>query len=358
MEMDRNVGLDIARISAMCGIIILHILGQGGVLEACDINSTEYWISWWIEICAYCSVDLFALLSGWLGIHKKRHSIFRTFELIMIMLFYSLVITWLFLMLCPDIFAGYSDILYSIFPVLSGRYWYIACYIPIAILQPFINKMILALTINQRKNMCVIAVILFSVFPSLCRVDFFAFKEGYSFAWLLICYVIGAYLKRMEPKRKELNNSFYMFVFFLMGATMLLLGNMLLYTIFKFDWHYLVSYISPIILLMSILLLLYMKNIKLKKGRSVLEKISLVAFDVYIIHCHILIFDFILKDRFIWIVNMNAYFIIIFVFVCSIGLYMGLSLIGMIRIFLFEKMNLNKMLKTISSKIDYIIYKE
>lgn len=71
MEMDRNVGLDIARISAMCGIIILHILGQGGVLEACDINSTEYWISWWIEICAYCSVDLFALLSGWLGIHKK-----------------------------------------------------------------------------------------------------------------------------------------------------------------------------------------------------------------------------------------------------------------------------------------------
>lgn len=41
MEMDRNVGLDIARISAMCGIIILHILGQGGVLEACDINSTE-----------------------------------------------------------------------------------------------------------------------------------------------------------------------------------------------------------------------------------------------------------------------------------------------------------------------------
>lgn len=67
----RNYGLDIARICAMCGIIILHILGQGGVLASCEFNSTNYWIAWWVEICAYCSVDLFAILSGWLGIYKR-----------------------------------------------------------------------------------------------------------------------------------------------------------------------------------------------------------------------------------------------------------------------------------------------
>ena len=66
----------------MCGIITLHILGHGGVLDSCDFNSAGYWSSWWIEICAYCSVDLFALLSGWLGIYKKKHSVFRAAELL------------------------------------------------------------------------------------------------------------------------------------------------------------------------------------------------------------------------------------------------------------------------------------
>lgn len=170
--MNRNIGLDIARIAAMCGIIILHILGQGGELAACDSNSVKYWISWLVEICAYSSVDLFALLSGWLGIFKKSYSVFRALELIMTMLFHSLVITAIFFIMNPQIFDGIGDLLYSIFPFLAGRYWYITCYIPIAILQPFINKMLLTLSNKQHKTMCIVAIGIFSVIPSILKTDF------------------------------------------------------------------------------------------------------------------------------------------------------------------------------------------
>ena len=100
----RNYGLDIARICAMCGIIILHILGQGGVLASCEFNSTNYWIAWWVEICAYCSVDLFAILSGWLGIYKKKHSIFRAIELLAVVLFCSIIITVILAAAVPGLF--------------------------------------------------------------------------------------------------------------------------------------------------------------------------------------------------------------------------------------------------------------
>ena len=43
MNDNRNYGLDIARIIAMCGIIILHILGQGGILKNIHMDNEKYW---------------------------------------------------------------------------------------------------------------------------------------------------------------------------------------------------------------------------------------------------------------------------------------------------------------------------
>lgn len=69
---ERNYGLDIARCVAMCGITILHNLGNGGVLNVPAPGSTKYWGIWWVEIIAFCSVDLFAILSGYLGINSRK----------------------------------------------------------------------------------------------------------------------------------------------------------------------------------------------------------------------------------------------------------------------------------------------
>ena len=59
------------RIISMFGIIILHILGAGGNLRG-EADSLNYWVVWFLEIMAYCSVDLFALLSGYLSCDKKK----------------------------------------------------------------------------------------------------------------------------------------------------------------------------------------------------------------------------------------------------------------------------------------------
>lgn len=85
---------------------------------------------------------------------------------------------------------------------------------------------------------------------------------------------------------------------------------------------------------------------------------STAAFDVYIIHCHILIFDVLIKDHFKWISNMQIFLIPITIICLVVILYLLLTLIGIIREQLFEKAHFNSALKRLSSKIDDILYVE
>lgn len=313
---------------------------------------------WWLEICAYCSVDLFALLSGWLGIRKKRYSTYRTLELITIVICYCIVITLVFCIVSPGVFEGKMDIIKGLIPYLLGCYWYIMCYIPIAILQPFLNKMILILSENQHKQLCILSVLLFSVLPNILNRDYFAFNDGYSFIWLVICYVIGAYLKRMEDiiykKSKKTKDIFI----FLVCSILLLIGKTIIDFTFNVDSQYFIGYTSPITLLMAIVVLAFMGKLKIRYCKDIVKKMSTAAFDVYIIHCHILIFDVLIKDHFKWISNMQIFLIPITIICLVVILYLLLTLIGIIREQLFEKAHFNSALKRLSSKIDDILYVE
>ena len=130
--------MDILRILGMLGIVILHIEGQGGVLKSCGDTP-----AYWVEVLAYTSVDIFGILSGYLGIHKKNVSSFRAIELAAIVFIYCMLVTVFMKCIFPQNFESLRDIAIGLFPQIEGRYWYITCYIPIAILQPFINKAIL-----------------------------------------------------------------------------------------------------------------------------------------------------------------------------------------------------------------------
>lgn len=67
----RNVGIDGLRIIAMFMVVILHTLGQGGVLSASTTLSTQYETAWFLEIVAYCAVNCYAIISGYVGVTAK-----------------------------------------------------------------------------------------------------------------------------------------------------------------------------------------------------------------------------------------------------------------------------------------------
>ena len=61
----RNYGIDLLRIISMFFVLILHCYGQGGIIYHATQGTIQYKFSWMIEIIAYCAVNIFALISGY-----------------------------------------------------------------------------------------------------------------------------------------------------------------------------------------------------------------------------------------------------------------------------------------------------
>lgn len=347
----RNYGLDVARILAILGIIILHINGVGGLISTS--TSISFWVIEWVEILAYCSVDLFAMLSGYLGIQSTKRSSYRAIELLSISIIYSAILSVIFWIAFPNQ-MNISNLINGLFPILEGRYWYLYCYIPLRLLQPYINKLIWNLTIRQHKNVLILLIVCSSVIPSLIHWDTLGLKEGYSFAWLFICYFIGAYIKRTEELYKMHYVGRWIFLYFLLSFV-LLLGNCFLCIVYGTCVNYFVSYTSPIVLMMGISLLVGLKNLK-KTNREyrILTLLSNLAFDVYLLHCHILVYNIILDGSFAWISMLNPLVIPIVIlgsaifigFICLIPAY--------VRRIIYKKISF----KRVSHYLDKIIYED
>ena len=69
----RNLGLDLLRMVSMLGVVELHVLGQQGVLASATPLSPDYMTAWLLETAAFCAVNCYALISGYVGIFGRFH---------------------------------------------------------------------------------------------------------------------------------------------------------------------------------------------------------------------------------------------------------------------------------------------
>lgn len=223
------------------------------------------------------------------------------------------------------------------------------------LLQPYINKMLRALTEKQHLLMVVLSVFLFSCVPSLLRKDFFKFSEGYSFVWLLILYVIGAYFGRCPQERfawfQKLGGIVFLFL-----SLVLVLVNIVGAQIFGRNIRYLVSYISPVTVAMAVSAFLALSGVKHKTGVKLLRAVSATAFEVYIIHSHIFTYELLLKGAFGWVGKCPWYAILMLIPLCSVLIFAVCSALGFMRIKLFETTKMNRFLGKISALVDSLIY--
>lgn len=68
---EKNYGIAGLRILAMFMVVILHILTQGGVLNASGRFTSQYEAGWLLQTAAFCAVDLYALISGYVWVYAE-----------------------------------------------------------------------------------------------------------------------------------------------------------------------------------------------------------------------------------------------------------------------------------------------
>ena len=289
MKKEHNYGIDLLRTFLMFLIISGHLLVHTGVRESLVLYSPKWIFTWSYQSIALCAVNCFVLISGYFSnVNSHKLKLKKIIQLYGQVLFYSVGIYVILLLTGVKNFSA-ADAIHSIFPVLSGQYWFFSSYILLLILMPFLNVMLSKLSNYSLKLLTIIIVVVFYVVP-LFSIVFMQYDitEGMGIIGFITLYVIGHSLRRLKIKISKLNCVIGLVVncaviiaskfalSFLVNRLEIEAGTGLLYhynTIFQ--------------LINAALLLLLFKDIKLNnKVAKVAKFIGASAFGIYLLHEH------------------------------------------------------------------------
>ncbi len=360
----RNYNVDLFRTLAAVLVVLLHVLGQGGILENTSPSGAKHWTAWFFEISAYCAVDCFALISGYLMVGKniKLRSIAKLWFQVV---FYSLLITVLFFAFVPES-ASIKSLVFSVLPVLSKQWWYVSAYFALYFFIPFLNKAIENVSQQTYKKLLIVALIGVCCFgPVLYKVfyiDTFTLDNGYSAIWLMIVYLFGAYIKKYNLREKItasggilgffamiiLTFAFRIIVYF---ATERIFGQPKYYDI-------LVSYVSVTILLSAVFLFLFCLNVKISAAAGkVIAFLSPAALGVYLIHVHPLIFEGILKNAFVGFTEKSLVLMLVYALLATLAIFVICTAIELLRIRFFKLIKIDGLCVFIENKLNGLYLK-
>lgn len=344
--MDRKRGIDLLRVVSMLMIVTLHTLGQGGVLDNCAPGSTAYGAAWLLEVLAYCGVNCFGMISGYVGVHS-RFKAGRGLELWLRVLFYTVSVTALFSFLVPGSVTG-ADWTSALLPVTTKQYWYVSSYFIVFFFAPFINRMLLALDRRRLILLGLACFVITTIWAPLGMNEVLPIQAGYSALWLGVLYVFGGILRLLDAGRGL--------------KKWQLIGIYLLSALGAWGWKILteaalsgvlpakladmfITYTSPAILLCAMALLLLFEKIDLRAPLAVrlTEFLSPLAFGVYLIHTQKHIWGYLVAGRFADFAQLPWPLTLLSVLAAAAVIYLACALIDAAREALFKLLGVDKL---------------
>lgn len=288
---ERNYGIDALRLVSMYMVVVLHILGCGGILQNESAGTGVHIASWIMEHAALVSVNCFALISGYVGLYNKHKLSGLIMQWIQVFT-YSAGIMLLLFLLIPEWVSG-EEMLHALLPVGYGEYWYFTAYCGSFLFMPLMN----AAVQNQNRPQFILSgagvLFLFVLYPTLIDNNPFQFNKGYSTIWLIILYYIGAGIRKhiVIPKKA------------VPVCLLVYVGSVLLHWLQNevqglkavSSLHYdNILNVSASIALFLAFTVLQPKGIT----KKLIQSSASLAFAVYLIHTHPLIFVKMLAERF------------------------------------------------------------
>lgn len=347
MERSRNLGVDLLRSLSMLMVVVLHVLGQGGILaalEAAPARGGSFALCWLLELACYCAVDCFGLISGYVSQSQvfEPEKNFATWAQVA---FYSAGITLLFRLFLPGT-ARFRDVLRACLPALTGQYWYFTAYFGLMFFIPLLNILLHHLDQSQTKYLLAVLLALFSLVPTALDRDLFYTKAGYTLLWLTVLYLLGACVRKLDLLG-HLSAGVCLGGYLL--CVLAALGYKLLFQpglgpippmgrIFRPDL--LVSYTSPAVLLSALFLLALFRKLSIPEGlpARVVRFLAPLAFGVYLIHTHPMVWNFFLQNRFALYAQLPPLFCAGAVLLTAGGIFLACTAVELCRHQAFQRL--------------------
>lgn len=321
-------------------VCILHLLGQGGALYGAVELSSQYKAAWFLEIMAYCAVNCYGLISGYVGIYSK-HSYLALLKIWLQTFLWNIIIVVAFCIAMPLSRADVS-IKNLIFPVLTKQYWYVTAYVGLFLFMPLLNIALNNIEKELMRNILIGLLVAFSVLPVITGNEPFGLMDGYSVLWLMVLYLVGGYIRKYDCFRNA-KKTVLMLIY---------LVNVLLTWIIQIglDYKYKAEindicldnpfsrYISPTIMLCAVALLCLFVIVNVPMWlTSIVKWLSPLTLGVYIIHTNPFVWKYVLKDRLVGATYRPWWQLIVIVLGVAAVLYIGCSILDYFRYLLFKK---------------------
>lgn len=341
-EDTRNYGLDILKILSMVYVVILHALGQGGMMNKGSLGMQFAALA--LFYITTPAVNIFALVTGYVSFSDKKKPLNRKrlFEMWFQVVFYALVITTICRFVVPN-FVTTRDFVSSVMPLYYDIYWYFTAYFLVSILSPFINAAVRALPESTLRKVFFVIIFFFSLFNSFCYS--LNILTSHTFTWIFLLYIMGAIMKKCKIGEKLPSG---IFVVGIVGCN--LFNWIITWVGEKYvsgsDWYFTVlsDYISPTMVIQTICYLLLFRKIKAAGGvKKIVKFFSPLVFATYLIDTHPVIYRDIMEGLFTPLTEWNVFLMIAFMIGFGIVFVIAASLIDKVRSLLFKLIRIDKL---------------
>ncbi len=349
---ERNMGVELFRIVSMLLVILLHVMGHGGVYTYAEPLSTNYMVAWFLETVGYCSVNCYAIISGFANVKTKfkfRRFVHLWIETVVLILTMTAIAHFFI----PSVEVQREWWIAAIFPMAKRELWYICAYFLLFPLMPLLNKGLHAISKWQH-----IAIIFWLQVPTVIKLivhkDSFGLSGGYSTIWLISLYVIGAYF-RMYGAPKWAKWFVTLPAFFLCAAAAwfkmmyiekqaslgLVAKDSVLYE-YRDD---LISYVSPLMVIMSVMLLLFFMQLQIK-GKPIkwlIANLAKATWGVFVLHvCSAGWYWYELWHSFRDFADYPTWKMVLCSFGAIAAIYLATSLLTLAKIYLFKLLRIDR----------------
>ena len=351
----RNYGIDLLRIACMLMVPVLHVLGQGGVLAATRPLSARYAVAWLMETGAYCAVNCFAIVSGYVG-YGSRHRFAGLLELCLQTVFYTVGVTLAFCIASPSS-VGVGDFVRALVAPFVGTYWYLSSYLCLFFFMPWLDKLVAGADRAQAKKLIIALLLVFSLLPTVFHFDIASTKAGYSALWLGVMYVMGACMRRFGmratwPNRRNLVA--YGICVLVAWAAWLVITFVTVRVYGKPDLQDIViSYTAPLIVASSVALVLFFSRLRLgERYITFVRFFAPLCFGVYLLHVEPLLWTRVIKGAFAGYASAKAFLLPVLVLATAVGIWLVGSLVDWVRLQLFRLLRVRSLCDRLGSRLD------
>lgn len=361
MKKLKHSNFELMRIISMFFIVLYHVIFHGKTLE--NSSGTILLILQFILCITLVHVNSFVLITGYFQ-YKKKFSLKSFLKTFFEMYFYKVALALFFISIGMNSFTSVEY--FNLFNPFYIPHWYIACYLILYLLSPFLNILIKNMNQHTHRKLILILILCFSFAPFLSN-QIVGTNNGLTVIQFIMMYFIGAYLAKY-PITENIHFKNYSKnktqMILLIGSIIFLIINFITLnfgTTLTNSTSSLLQYVGNLIvnsydkynfifvILQSVCYFLWFSSLNIKS--KVINYIASCTLGIYLIHEHQCIQPYI----YTWfnIANsgpITSKDIIVKVFIVAIIIFIGCALIDTIRQIIFKFIRNRKIYKKISNK--------